>query len=372
MRAFETIAIATPESKATQIANQLRERLEQGVFAPGQRIPSRYKLAETIGVSCSTIDEAVVTLVKEGWLARRRGSGTVVRQRDTALRCVGVYEHYDYGANPESTYARTLCAAVQEILAGQGTRMRLWVNHRPVNQPTVEPMEEVVSACRKGQVQGVIVPLTDGEQLQWLRKLPVPLAIGSAADLPNAVTHDLAQGVELSLSELARLGCRSVGLISGWPMRSTDHDGSGDVTNAGRERFWDLMGRLGLIIRPEWLWAPEPGVRISSPSVERYGYEQFCALWRDEPHPDGLIVNDDIMARGVIAGLLEAGVRVPLDLKLVLHRNREVDLLCPLPASFTELSIRATAEALVSQIEKQFRGEACQRVVLPYRLVKQK
>ncbi|MDD5704746.1 MAG: GntR family transcriptional regulator [Kiritimatiellae bacterium] len=367
MEAFKSIAVATPESKATQIANQLRERLEGGTFVPGQRIPSRYALAETLGVSCSTVDEAILALVKEGWLARRRGSGTVVRERDRALSCVGVYEQYDYNTNPEATFRRVLCGAIQDILASKGVRMRMWVHHVPANgESTSDSMEELMTACRRGQVQGVIAPSVGGYDLQWFSNLPVPCTV-VGADLPFGVSHDMAQGVELGVRELARLGCRSVGWISGF---MTGMELSHDLAPQA-ERFIAVMRELGLTFGPEWVRSPERPPQSVAGAAARCGYELFMDLWRTEPHPEGLIVDNDNMARGVITGLLEIGVRVPEALKLVLHRNREVDLLCPLPASFLDLSIRATAEALVRQIEKQFRGEACEQILLPFSLVRQ-
>ena len=71
----------------------------------------------------------------------------------------------------------------------------------------------------------------------------------------------------------------------------------------------------------------------------------------------------------LIAGLLEDRVRVPEDLKLVLFRNHEIDVFCPFPASLVESSVLDTARALVKQIDRQFRGERCERIVLPHRLV---
>ena len=53
------------------------------------------------------------------------------------------------------------------------------------------------------------------------------------------------------------------------------------------------------------------------------------------------------------------GVRVPQDLKLVLHKNAEIALLCPLPADIITLSLTDVARALIEQIETQFSGGEC-------------
>lgn len=360
------------DSVERQIVEHIRALIVDREFPAEYRLPSTRCLANRWGVNPSTVHFALTALVKQGFLNRVHGRGTFVRRRKPKLACIGVYENYDYGKNPESAYSRALCAAVHDVLSAGKIRTRLWIDQRPATLETDVPMAEVVTACARREVQGVIALCASGLQAKWLSKLPVPVAIGCSAPLPCAVTRDRSQFIELSLRELARLGCRSVGLFAAWAMGPVAHDKAGNAAGEPYERFFDLTGELKLVVRQQWIKAPPEGLAWRGRSVERYGYEQFRALWQTQPHPDGLIVEDDIMARGVITGLLETGVRVPQDLKLVLHRNREVDLLCPMPASFVELSIRATAEALVSQIEKQFRGEPCERVALPYRLVKQK
>ena len=65
----------------------------------------------------------------------------------------------------------------------------------------------------------------------------------------------------------------------------------------------------------------------------------------------------------------EKQVRVPEDLKLVLHKNETIDLFCPMPATFVVANERETARALIEQIQKQFRGESCERILLPFKLM---
>ena len=81
-------------------------------------------------------------------------------------------------------------------------------------------------------------------------------------------------------------------------------------------------------------------------------------------------MNDDVAATGVIAALLEQGVRVPDQLKLVVHKNSAVDIFCPLPATFIEVSTSAIAAALIGQVQKQFRGEPTQPVTVGFRVAR--
>lgn len=68
---------ATPKLP-DQVATVLRERMAQGQFAPGARLPSEAQLAEALGVSRTVVREAISRLRSEGLLASRQGSGVFV------------------------------------------------------------------------------------------------------------------------------------------------------------------------------------------------------------------------------------------------------------------------------------------------------
>lgn len=68
-----------------RIRDFLSAQLEAGELVPGDRIPTERELVERFGVAHMTVRHAVDGLVRDGLLARRRGSGTfVVRTRATA------------------------------------------------------------------------------------------------------------------------------------------------------------------------------------------------------------------------------------------------------------------------------------------------
>ncbi len=56
----------------------LRQRILDGVYSPGERIPSEPDLAREFGVSRGTVERAIRALVQEGVLTREQGRGTFV------------------------------------------------------------------------------------------------------------------------------------------------------------------------------------------------------------------------------------------------------------------------------------------------------
>jgi len=64
-----------------QLADRLLEQIRAGDYGVGERIPSEHSLASNFGVGRPTVRQATESLVRRGYLSRRRGAGTFVRER---------------------------------------------------------------------------------------------------------------------------------------------------------------------------------------------------------------------------------------------------------------------------------------------------
>lgn len=63
-----------------QIANQIREKITNGIYPLDSQIPTEHELAAQLKVSRPTIRQAFDLLAREGWLVRVKGSGTFVAE----------------------------------------------------------------------------------------------------------------------------------------------------------------------------------------------------------------------------------------------------------------------------------------------------
>lgn len=74
-----------------QVAEKIKQNIDSGTWPRGSRLPSEPELSELFSVSRSTVRQAISTLVDEGLLLRKQGSGTYVtlpayaRERLTAM-----------------------------------------------------------------------------------------------------------------------------------------------------------------------------------------------------------------------------------------------------------------------------------------------
>lgn len=64
-----------------QIHNQIKARIEAGEWQSPKRLPAERELSETFKVSRMTLRQAIQTLVDEGLLERKVGSGTYVAEK---------------------------------------------------------------------------------------------------------------------------------------------------------------------------------------------------------------------------------------------------------------------------------------------------
>src|SRR5438132_7479383 len=64
----------------TQFRAHLLRRIERGDLRQGQKLPSEREYADRLGVSLAPIRQAILDLVKEGYLNRTRGRGTFVQE----------------------------------------------------------------------------------------------------------------------------------------------------------------------------------------------------------------------------------------------------------------------------------------------------
>jgi len=62
------------------LAETLREEIAQGIYKPGDALPTEHELMRRYSLSSTTVRHAVHELVREGWIYRKAGKGTFVKR----------------------------------------------------------------------------------------------------------------------------------------------------------------------------------------------------------------------------------------------------------------------------------------------------
>lgn len=101
--------IQPPKSQYQQIADLLRNRIDDGTYTPASALPSEPELARELGVSRVTVNRAIGLLRGEGLVRVRRGSGTFVRAIPRILRDARRrFEAREEGSGAGDVEARTM------------------------------------------------------------------------------------------------------------------------------------------------------------------------------------------------------------------------------------------------------------------------
>jgi GntR family transcriptional regulator len=74
-----TISRGSPVPLHHQLRQLLQDQIERGSLRPGQQIPHERQYAEHLGISLAPVRQALLDLVRQGYLLRVRGKGTFVR-----------------------------------------------------------------------------------------------------------------------------------------------------------------------------------------------------------------------------------------------------------------------------------------------------
>ena len=85
LQGFRPIDITVDRESPTPLYHQIyaaiEEQINAGVLKPGERIQQERDLALSLGISLAPVRQAILSLVRHGYLQRSRGRGTFVRER---------------------------------------------------------------------------------------------------------------------------------------------------------------------------------------------------------------------------------------------------------------------------------------------------
>lgn len=91
----DSLPAGRPRRSYTKLSERLRQFMEDGNFRDGDKLPPERALAESFGVSRSSVREAIRALAEKGLLESRHGDGTYVRVPDMEPLKTAILEAVD-------------------------------------------------------------------------------------------------------------------------------------------------------------------------------------------------------------------------------------------------------------------------------------
>lgn len=334
-----------------QITQLLREQIQSKKLVSGTRLPPIKHLADLLGTNYFTVQSALIPLVNEGLLITRQRRGTYVSEASANVRALGIY----FGSNmwtQENRFFQELLSSLLMETSKQSIIGQVFIDTRATKENST-PFEPLVKAADNSEINAVVAAMLAPNNIPWLNALPVPCSmLYGGIKAPNILASDEEQFFVTSLQRLKALGCTKVGLI-------------GKFTDEAVNQFVRPEAqKLGLVILDSWICL------LTSCSVavdfEKFGYEQFKELWSQQDRPDGLIAGPDILTRGVVMAILEKGVRIPENLKIIFHGNLEIPMHCPFPVDWQYFSVKKVAESMVLLAKELVAGKTSPSAKIQY------
>lgn len=128
----ETIDKQSSMPAYAQLARILRQRISNGTYPPGQRLPSEAALAKSFVLSAMTARQAVGVLAEEGLVDRVQGRGTFVKKIEVSTSNFGLESLRNIFTDKENLEVRILKATVEKAQSASRTALGL-----PANSPVV-------------------------------------------------------------------------------------------------------------------------------------------------------------------------------------------------------------------------------------------
>jgi DNA-binding LacI/PurR family transcriptional regulator len=332
-----------------------QEPLEEALLAmamelgAGSKMPPVRTLCTDFGVSTSTLDPVLRRLELRGTILREHGRGVFVTDR-VDHKTVGVVFGGDIFSPSFSPFWSLLLQAARELTADGPFVPRAYLDISD-GAGGLGGHERLVEDLEARRLDGLLLlsPQVDRDEAAELRAYGLPLVVfGGQGDGNWSVAIDWEPLLMQAGAELARLGCRHVGLLA--------------------------PPAQGAVLEEAFRQACADGVRIDDWSYETWanvilgaGTRENCAHrltgrmiaeQATNPLPEALISLGDTATRGAITALLQAGLHPGRDIRIVSAENKGSPVLDPYAADITRIAIdpRECMQAALGMLETLMAG----------------
>ena len=307
--------------KYQEIADWLKENIQQGVFPSGEKLISEPSLCEKFDISRHTARAAVSILEAEGFVTRKRGSGTYVNHfiADTERKNIGVLTTYS-----DAYIFPSIISGIEEVLSQKGYRMTLGFTQNKIENER----SQLLSFLSDG-IDGLIVE-------------PVKSALPS---INLDIFHEFtARGIPVIFinSYYNRLDCNYIlnddvlgGRLAARHLIENGHTNIGGIFKhddiQGSYRYQGLIEELSAhhlkVQESHMIWfSTETQESLFSPA-------QFSLLRERLNGVSGIVCYNDQVAVKFVQAAMRASLQIPRDFSIVSFDNSNLSRVSSVPLS---------------------------------------
>lgn len=346
-------------SLTDQLVDGLRAAVRLGRWKAGERLPTREELMAMCGVSRNVVQAAVRRLVAEGLVVTRPRLGCIVT-RPSRRPIRGAVLHVDAGSHGMPYWNVVFSESFRRALSAERIDCRdivlFYDDHDKLNsfdrgrlerELAKRPNVALVTASqtRRAGIQRIL----DAYDVPYV--MACPSAPGRHPQMLWSGPCGECVGMDAFVADCVRSGIRSVMWLAA-------------CAKSGFNPC-ELLKKSGIAVEHLFL--------CRKPDGNAFGLRQFIELGRDRMLArmkrgclcDLLFVADDHLALGAIPALIEGGVRIPEDLKLVTQYNKGFGLVLTKSLARIECDPAATAAEFARGVAEWTKTERFPELSLP-------
>ena len=323
-----------------KLAERIREAIAVGEYRPGDSLPTIHELAKRLGTSIKVPEKALQRLAGEGLVRSRPRLGSVVLGDDQFH-----WRGHILVVAPSSNYVymhTMLIGALRAYFAAAGYLVTV-VSARSASNSHVD--QKPLRHALRGAVRLVVTLSENNLVLDAINESGVLyVAVCGRAVKSKGCVGSIPFSCAPAISQFARRciarGVHSVAVVG--QTRRSVADAARQIAAAGIKVVQVVTGDADGFSRPE--------------AVSRGAMLTFARLLESRDRlPDVFLFRDDWVCSGALLAILEAGLSVPRDMKVVTLSNKGLGPIYSKP--FTRLEVdhdaysRTIARAVLDYLE---------------------
>ena len=306
-----SVDFSSHESLTEQIVRGFKQAIAEGRCREGDRLPTRKEVAAAFGVSLRVPREAFRRLKADGCVVARPRLGCFVSRPKKGREWKGhVLYVFNDGVQGSFSHGKTV-AELQRRLARAG-----WALDPVAVNETRNAFDFSAIETRLGfEVPLALVDSNHPKVSRWFEKAGIPYlsryAIDGSSNFRGYLPFlDASEAIGRFVERCRRAGVRNV------LQTAFSFPGTFDAVPALR--------KAGIACE-RWCVPPLPGKKSDiQERIRDAGYVAFARRFGKsrETLPDVLLLTDDVFAAGALFALVESGIVIPRDVRVVTLVNR--------------------------------------------------
>lgn len=344
-----------PDSPPQIVRQPLYRQVKQHILSsltrknPGDRLPTEAEYVKVFGVSITTVRHVLRELTQEGWIEKRQGSGTFLRDvRNRENRHVAVLLDVDETSENLSPYWLKITREIRKALNRVGLPSRPYLGDLSLGtEATGLTCRDLLEDVRQNRVGGLISFFTKRapEWTDLLKSKNIPVIDPEYYRIDHLNVKREQEFLHAAFRHFVERGRKHIALLT-WESPT-------DGLNFFSKSFLSLAAEYGIRVNTHLM-------DITANGWERgMGWERFRDMWHSrKERPDGILIGHDTLFDDFQTATLELSISVPEELDVVVQSSDAIELTPQFPVFLWKLVTRAQAEIYARDMKNLMEGKA--------------